>query len=146
MSRKGPPVKGGGAGGVAPVVVCNTSEAEAARGFQAFTLLVVVFPWSPSSRELYANVREVEAELDLDVRVLDGDTALAFCSRNGILAGAGGLKLYDEGGRECVIRRPASGSSVYTITYPLLRPSQIKELVAAVAESRKTDTICTLPW
>ncbi len=126
-------------------VVFNTTVDEATAGFNAqFTLLCVVFSWSPSSRELYNAVREIEAELPLQVRFLDGDTALDFCTKNTILWGAGGVQIYS-GGRACCFRRANSGS-VYTITTPLMRPSQIKELVDAVVEANKTESIASISF
>jgi hypothetical protein len=117
---------------------------DADAGFHSkFTLLCVCFAWSPSSRELYNAVKEVENELPLQVRVMDGDGALEFCTKNGIVYGAGGVKVFSNG-RECCVRR--NSGSVYTITTPLMRPSQIKELVDAIVAANRDESIATISF
>jgi hypothetical protein len=88
-------------------------------------------------------VKQVESQLPCAVKYLDGDSDLDFCTKNNILSGAGGLKVY-MGGRETCIRRPAG--SMYTITHPLLRQNQVVELLDAVVEASKVDSIASVLW
>ncbi len=127
-----------------PIMVFDCTTADVNDGFKGvFTLLCVSFSWSASSKELYQCVKQVESELPLAVRFMDGDSDLDFCTKNNILSGAGGLKVF-QGGRETCVRRPSG--SVYTITYPLVRPSQIVELINAIVEASKIDSIASVNW
>jgi hypothetical protein len=81
-------------------IIFDCTSADANEGFKgAFTLLCISFSWSASSRELYHSVKQIELDLSCKVRFLDGDADLLFCTKNNVMSGAGGLKIY-MGGRE----------------------------------------------
>ena len=115
---------------------------DVAAGFDSrFTLLVLAFRWSPSSMQLVKTVREADlTDFNVDVRCLDADEALDFATKNGILAGAGGIKIYD-GGRDVCFRRAAG------LTYSIvsaLRASQIRDILQRVVEATKVDSIAQI--
>lgn len=120
---------------------CTLAEVEA--GFTRFTLLVVAFAWSPSSLQLLKAVRGANVESDFGIRVqcLDGDTALEFGTKNSILNGAGGLKIYS-GGREVCFRRAGAGLT-YTIV-SALRSSQVRDVVKAAVEANSSNAIAEI--
>ena len=104
---------------------------------------VVGWDWSPSSQQYTSFIqRELKDASDVILKCLNGDDAINFCTKNGIISGAGAIKIYSLG-REVCVRR--TSSSVYTV-YGYLRASQIKELIAAVAEAQKTDTIAQVTF
>ena len=122
---------------------CTVDDVGAGFGGR-LTVLAVGFAWSPSSCQLLAAVRAAGlAELGVAVRTLDGDGALAFASKNGILSGAGGVKIYDEG-REVCFRRAEAGLT-YTIV-SALRSSQVRDLVQRVLDAKKSNTIAQLDF
>jgi hypothetical protein len=79
--------------------------------------------------------------IGLSVRYLDGDTALEFCTKNNIVAGGGGLKMYDNG-REVCFKRSAVGLTYCIIS--ILRPTQVREIVELVVQAKKTDRVAEI--
>lgn len=67
-----------------------------------------------------------------------------FATRNGIIIGGGGIKLFEDG-REVVVRRKG-GTNCYTFSVGLLRPSQIKTLLRSVMEAAKDSTIASVDF
>ena len=85
----------------------------------------------------YGNIYKSTADVFLPKSVTELREILDFCTKNNIVAGAGGIKIYDNA-REVCFRRP-SGLTYCIIS--ILRANQVKEIVNLVVEAKKKDAV-----
>lgn len=76
---------------------CTVNEADSCfPEFAGITMLVVCWDFSPSSTQYAQDVKKELKDNDNGVmlKILNGEDALNFCTKNGIISGAGAIKVF----------------------------------------------------